>query len=344
KPSEFGRAKGSRAIWYMWLGARFLEFEALGFLNEDHWVAREHSKAGVEGIGLQYLGYVLKELEGKTGGSFFADDTAGWDTRITVADLEDEMEVVKYMKPEQRILAEAVMNLAYRHKVVKVERPLPGGRTAMDVIYRQEHRGSGQVVTYAFNTITNMKVQLIRMAEAEGVLPHPGEEWSQECDERLREWLRDCGEERLSRMAVSGDDCVVRPIDDRFATALSYINHMAKIRKDIGEWKPSTPLKSVECVPFCSHHFHSLRLRDGREIVVPCRDQDELIGRARISPGNGWVVRESGPLSKAYANMWKLFYFHRRDLRLMANAICSSVPVDWVPSGRTTWSIHGRGE
>ncbi|TAI73251.1 hypothetical protein C1459_35365 [Klebsiella pneumoniae] len=33
KLGEFGRAKGSRAIWYMWLGARFLEFEALGFFE-----------------------------------------------------------------------------------------------------------------------------------------------------------------------------------------------------------------------------------------------------------------------------------------------------------------------
>lgn len=41
KPGEFGKAKGSRAIWFMWLGARFLEFEALGFLNEDHWLGRK---------------------------------------------------------------------------------------------------------------------------------------------------------------------------------------------------------------------------------------------------------------------------------------------------------------
>nr|QAU20974.1 polyprotein [Yokose virus] len=344
KPSEFGKAKGSRAIWYMWLGARFLEFEALGFLNEDHWVSRENSFSGVEGIGLQYLGHVLNTLERKSGNSYYADDTAGWDTRITVADLDDEQSILTYMRPDHRILAEAVMNLAYKHKIVRVERPLKGGRTAMDIIYRQEHRGSGQVVTYAFNTITNMKVQLIRMAEAEQVLPHPSEEWTTEHSNNLWHWLCENGEDRLSRMAVSGDDCVVKPIDDRFATALSYLNHMAKIRKDISEWKPSRAISNVEEVPFCSHHFHKLTLRDGRNIIAPCRDQDELIGRARISPGNGWMVRETAPLSKAYANMWKLFYFHRRDLRLMANAINSSVPIDWVPTGRTTWSIHGKGE
>lgn len=36
KPALTGDLKGSRTIWYMWLGSRFLEYEALGFLNEDH--------------------------------------------------------------------------------------------------------------------------------------------------------------------------------------------------------------------------------------------------------------------------------------------------------------------
>ncbi|OWA32876.1 hypothetical protein B9G55_24675, partial [Saccharibacillus sp. O16] len=59
KLGEYGKAKGSRAIWYMWLGARFLEFEALGLLNEDHWFSRENSLSGVEGEGLHKLGYIL---------------------------------------------------------------------------------------------------------------------------------------------------------------------------------------------------------------------------------------------------------------------------------------------
>lgn len=85
-------------------------------------------------------------------------------------------------------------------------------------------------------------------------------------------------------------------------------------------------------------------MKDGRTLVVPCRGQDELIGRARISPGAGWNVRDTACLAKSYAQMWLLLYFHRRDLRLMANAICSAVPVNWVPTGRTTWSIHAKGE
>nr|YP_009222007.1 polyprotein [Banzi virus]C8XPA8.1 RecName: Full=Genome polyprotein; Contains: RecName: Full=Capsid protein C; AltName: Full=Core protein; Contains: RecName: Full=Protein prM; Contains: RecName: Full=Peptide pr; Contains: RecName: Full=Small envelope protein M; AltName: Full=Matrix protein; Contains: RecName: Full=Envelope protein E; Contains: RecName: Full=Non-structural protein 1; Short=NS1; Contains: RecName: Full=Non-structural protein 2A; Short=NS2A; Contains: RecName: Full=Non-structural p len=345
KPSEFGRAKGSRAIWYMWLGARFLEFEALGFLNEDHWLGRENSKAGVEGIGLQYLGYVVEEVARKGNGLVYADDTAGWDTRITEADLEDEQYIMKRMSAEHRQLAWAVMELTYRNKVVKVPRPGPGGKILMDVISRRDQRGSGQVVTYPLNTATNMKVQLIRMAEAENVITRNDvEKVSLITLKELQLWLEVNGVNRLERMAVSGDDCIVAPVDESFAGALHHLNAMSKTRKDISEWENSRGWTDWESVPFCSHHFHTLYLKDGRTIIAPCRCQDELIGRARISPGNGWMIKETAGLSKAYTQMWTLMYFHRRDLRLMANAICSAVPIDWVPTGRTTWSIHATGE
>nr|YP_009259536.1 RNA-dependent RNA polymerase NS5 [Donggang virus] len=345
KSTEFGRAKGSRAIWFMWLGARYLEFEALGFLNEDHWLERSNSHGGVEGIGLQYLGYVIEEMSHIPGGNFYADDTAGWDTKITNADLEDELMIVERMGKTHRRLAQSIMELTYMNKVVRVMRPGTRGKTMMDVISRKDQRGSGQVVTYPLNTWTNLKVQLIRMAESEGVIHGDDvETLSSSGRINLEMWLVMNGADRLKRMACSGDDVVVKPIDDRFAGALVFLNGMAKTRKDINEWKPSVGWHNWEGVPFCSHHFHQLWLRDGRSIIVPCRDQDELIGRARVSPGVGWTLKETAGLSKAYAQMWLLMHFHRRDLRMMAFAICSSVPVNWVPTGRTSWSLHARGE
>ncbi|AHH82586.1 polyprotein [Tyuleniy virus] len=342
KQGEFGKAKGSRAIWYMWLGSRFLEFEALGFLNEDHWASREKSGGGVEGTGLQYLGWLMEELSKKQGGRMYADDTAGWDTKVTNSDLEDEEELLNFMEGEHKRLAETVMKMAYHAKVVRVARPARDGGTVMDIISRRDQRGSGQVVTYALNTLTNIKVQLIRMMEGEGVIC--ATDMVEPRVRRVEKWLKENGEERLSRLLVSGDDCVVKPLDDRFATALHFLNDMAKTRKDISEWSPSQGYDNWENVPFCSHHFHKLLMKDGREIIVPCREQDELVGRARISPGCGWTVRETAGLSKAYAQMWMLNYFHRRDLRLMGLGICSAVPANWVPTGRTTWSIHGKGE
>nr|USV40722.1 polyprotein [Powassan virus] len=342
KLGEFGVAKGSRAIWYMWLGSRFLEFEVLGFLNEEHWASRVVSGAGVEGTSLNYLGWLLKELGAKDGGRLYADDTAGWDTRITNADLEDEEQILRYMEGEHHVLAKTILEKAYHAKVVKVARPSPQGGCVMDVITRRDQRGSGQVVTYALNTITNMKVQLIRMMEGEGVI---GPADSQDPRlKRVEAWLKEHGAERLGRMLVSGDDCVVKPIDDRFGKALYFLNDMAKTRKDVGEWEPSVGFIDWEEVPFCSHHFHELVMKDGRSLIVPCRDQDELVGRARVSPGCGWSVRETACLSKAYGQMWLLNYFHRRDLRTLGLAICSAVPVNWVPMGRTTWSIHASGE
>ncbi|AAC58801.1 NS5 protein, partial [Yaounde virus] len=345
KPGEFGKAKGSRAIWYMWLGARFLEFEALGFLNEDHWMSRENSGGGVEGLGLQKLGYVLREVGKKAGGKIYADDTAGWDTRITMADLENEANLLELLDGKHRRLARSIIQLTYRDKVVKVMKPAAEGKTVMDFISRENQRGSGQVVTYALNTFTNIAVQLVRMMEAEGIVtPDDIEVLGKRKIPAVRTWLFEHAEERVQRMAVSGDDCVVKPLDDRFATSLHFLNAMSKLRKDIQEWKPSNGWYDWQQVPFCSNHFQELVMKDGRTIVVPCRRQHELIGRARISPGAGWNVRETACLAKAYAQMWLLMYFHRRDLRLMANAICSAVPVDWVPTGRTTWSIHAKGE
>nr|ANY58849.1 polyprotein [dengue virus type 2]ART85716.1 polyprotein [dengue virus type 2] len=338
KLGEFGRAKGSRAIWYMWLGARFLEFEALGFLNEDHWFSRENSLSGVEGEGLHKLGYILREIGAKDGGMMYADDTAGWDTRVTEEDLKNEEMISEQMKGEHRTLAEAIFKLTYQNKVVRVQRPTPKG-TVMDIISRRDQRGSGQVGTYGLNTFTNMEAQLIRQMEGEGLFRDISKLTIQE-ETAILTWLKEKGRDRLSRMAISGDDCVVKPVDDRFAHALTALNDMGKVRKDIQQWEASKGWNDWTQVPFCSHHFHEIIMKDGRKLVVPCRNQDELIGRARISQGAGWALKETACLGKAYAQMWSLMYFHRRDLRLAANAICSAVPSHWVPTSRTTWSIH----
>ncbi|CAC82713.1 polyprotein [Montana myotis leukoencephalitis virus] len=333
KPGDFGVAKGSRTIWYMWLGSRFLEFESFGFLNEEHWASRELCGGGVEGIPLFYLGYHLEKMAEKAG-ILYADDTAGWDTRITMADLEDEYTLTELMEGEHKKLAETLFNFAYKNKVALCPRPGKNGGTVLDVISRTDQRGSGQVVTYALNTLTNIKVQLIRMAESEGVLD---EEFH---DNGMLKWLEKHGRDRLQRLMVSGDDCVVNAIDERFGKSLVWLNEMQKIRKDIDLWKPSAGHCNWEEVEFCSNHFHKLVMRDGRTLVVPCRHEVELVGRASVNQGGSTGISGTACLAKAYAQMWLLLYFHRRDLRILGMAICSAVPANWVPTGRTTWSLH----
>nr|UUV42159.1 MAG: polyprotein [Hanko virus] len=339
KPASMGVAKGSRTIWYMWLGSRFLEYEALGFLNEDHWVSRENLACGVGGVGVNYFGYYLQEIS-KKGKFFIADDIAGWDTRINESDLADEEHLIMSMISDtrHRALATAVFKFAYQNIVALFPRNHPGfgSGTVMDVVARTDQRGSGQVVTYALNTITNAKIQLGRMIEAEGLLGAS--------ESVITKWLDDNGEDRLSAMVVAGDDVVVATNNDKFSHSLDYLNLNGKIRKDIDPSLPSRVQTNWETVEFCSHHYHPMTLRDGRRIIVPCRDQNEVIGRGRIQKGGLVTIADSACLAKAYGQMWALYFFHRRDLRMAFMAITSSVPVDWFPEGRTSWSIHQNKE
>lgn len=73
-------------------------------------------------------------------------------------------------------------------------------------------------------------------------------------------------------------------------------------------------------VDFCSHHYHKNSL-GGRDLVVPCRDEHELVGRGRIQKGKPATLEEAAPMAKAYAQLWLLNFFHCRDLRLGAFAM-----------------------
>lgn len=206
-----------------------------------------------------------------------------------------------------------------------------------DVCVRGNQRGSGQVVTYALNTITNAKIQLGRSIEAMGKL----DEFLQDTtDFTVERWLDVNGVGLLENMLIAGDDCVVETNNAGMAKALNYLNANGKTQKDTGKWTPSTLHQDWERVEFCSHHFHELKMQNGNVLVVPCRDESEVVGRSRIQKGVPLSLRESAKMAKSYAQMWQLLLFHRRDLRLGAMAICSSVPSNWVPTGRTTWSLH----
>lgn len=95
KTVQFGRAKGSRMIWYLPIVERILEQEAFGFLNVDHAVERSILPCGVGGLDVRYLGYILREIKSRCQ-YLVEDDTAGWDTTIGSDDLDDEMEMLDW--------------------------------------------------------------------------------------------------------------------------------------------------------------------------------------------------------------------------------------------------------
>ncbi len=337
KESRFNQPKSSRLIWYLWLGARFLEYEALGFLNEEHVISRENSYAGVGGDGLQYLGYRLKEAKG-TRSKGYCEDTASWDTRITRDDLENEAAIADHVKGTHKKLIEAIYRNVYMCKVALAPRSGLGGKDKIDVIVRDDQRGSGEVVTYALNTITNMALQLGRVAESEGIIGPRAQGFD------LRYWLEQNGKMELKRMCVAGDDVVVFNDCPEYSQSLWYINARSKQRKNMEKFETSRSITEFAALEFCSHHFHPVLWKQGGKLLVPCRDQNHIVGRWRCQLGKQPDIRESACLAKAYAQMSLLFYFHRRDIRLGAMAVCSSVPVNWVPTGKTTWSVHQNHE
>lgn len=338
KPQLFGRSKGSRTIWYLWLGGRFLEYEALGFLNEDHWVARENLEAGVGGMSVDKLGYVLRDIAGRCS-HLYADDVAGWDTRLSEEDLEDEELISTHAAEYHKKLINAQYRVVYRTKVAmfprKSKRTQSG--TVIDVVVRKDQRGSGETPTYAMNTISNLKCILGRILESHSLL---SEKMTRELVFSI---LNRNGKEWMSNTAVAGDDMVVGA-GEGFSTALDYINSTGKIRKDIELNEPSPAITDWEKVSFCSHHYHEVGMKDGRSLVVPCRDEHEIVGRSRIQKGGPVTIRESCGMAKAYAQMWLIYFFHRRDLRSGGLAVCSAVPSRWVPTGKTSWSVHQKHE
>lgn len=359
KPTVFGQAKGSRTIWYLWLGGRYLEYESLGFLNGDHWVSRDILPCGVGGESVNYFGYYMRQLA-SMGSHFVADDVAGWDTRITRDDLEDELAFIKSfpLTAKHALLVERTYRLLYMNIVALFPRINPNVRseTVMDLVTRGDQRGSGQVVTYALNTITNAKVQLGRFLESRGFIVAMDKELSgcgcdQTCTKCLDtvtsatgNWLNKNGERWLSQMVVAGDDVAVVTEDERFSESLSYINDTGKLRKDISPGEPSHVYHDWEQVEFCSHHYHEMVMKDGRVLIAPCRDKNAVLGRGRVQKGGEIDIKASATNLKAYGQHWMIYFFHRRDLRLAYFLIASVVPKAWMPTGKTTWSIHAKHE
>lgn len=99
----------------------------------------------------------------------------------------------------------------------------------MDLIGREDSRGSGQNVTYVCNTFINAKNLIGRQLEADGVITEGdiNTEDATRADrvrEKVEEALREAGEKLCSQMAVSGDDSVVANNNKEYGRALHYIN------------------------------------------------------------------------------------------------------------------------
>ncbi len=317
KPKELGRPKASRMIAYLPLVVRALEQKYLGFLNVDHWCSPDSLPSGVSGVPLFYYGGMLNAKLEEYGQQTSAEDTAGWDTRVSreILELEEEFLLLGVTDKHHRTMIKAIYNL-YKDPMVLLSRVSREG-DVLDLLQTRGQRMSGSVVTYGMNTVTNTVVQLMRHWEARG---SPKNYFSDHVDEDLR------------RMLVSGDDCVNFPSDpEAFSTALNNINTMGFLRKDIDMWAPDRVRVGLHNIDFCSHHYHDVVDLHGRHIQVPCKHQDELIARGSLRLGGPLGQRMEPLLAKGIAQ-YHLFHFcHRRDLRAGSFAINSCVPSDLIP-------------
>ncbi|CAM1326030.1 Uncharacterised protein at_DN2628 [Pycnogonum litorale] len=169
---------------------------------------------------------------------------------------------------------EKFFSIVYMNKTILAPRKSKLHGELIDIISRNDQRASGEVGTYAFNTLTNTKVQLIRAMESDGIFQNVNwEKRNPQFEDDVSMWLKnECGE-WLERMAISGYDCMIRANNSKFGESVTVLNLMGKIRKDIPEWKASIGVHGFENVAFCSHHYHEIQSRKFGHLAVHCREE-----------------------------------------------------------------------
>lgn len=164
-------------------------------------------------------------------------ERGGFGTSVHSDDLADELIIESHAEdPKHRALINSIYTLCYRNVLALVPRPSSRSDTGMvmDLIGRQDSRGSGQNVTYVCNTYTNAKNLIGRQLEADGIITEEDintedENRAVRIQEKMNKALEEYGEKLCSQMAVSGDDSVVANNNKEYGRALHYINASGKV-------------------------------------------------------------------------------------------------------------------
>lgn len=337
-----GSAHGSRLIWFLNAPGRLAELQILGDINR----VVKRLPFSVSGLPGYEYGTII-DAKTLPNSHFVAEDIAGWDTRVSVGTLRLEAWFLQSLADSPQHAQEIhQLYRLYSHKRVCISRrdkPDPyNPETNMKSIYAlQGQRGSGEVITYAMNTITNGAFSLAKYTYALGMAVGEVHDFvidllkkqASRLDERLTLGCSDVNPEM--DMVVSGDDIVVFSDIARataFSDAFTFNNDTGMIRKDINSECPSTVYSEIEDVEFCSHTYvlTQFALNDGQTVTrrMPYRDPAEIIGKMRwmLSTPRDMCVTQAYCRATAFQNL--SMYPHIRDVVFLCRAILSCTRSD----------------
>lgn len=316
--------KGSRMIAFMNASMRLLELETFGRLIGV--TKPDINPAGVGGVGLHDLGELLKR---RWKGYGISMDTAGFDTRVSAADQEEECEFICALIPdgysqgkEFKAIIRALYSV-YANPLILI--PLPGDYVRSELLQGFGQRMSGSNPTYSMNTITNIVNMLLMIMEALGHDLTRMAEMSPEEMQMISTTLHDILDGEEWGLAASGDDGVI-------STTRKHISNLANNgrlcteigypRKDLPVDAPTPKAYALEEITFCSHSYQKVTFFDAgtgqkTERYMPTRPTSEIVGKCAL-----WAGATSGMDSEeawvaAQANQLLVCYPHMRTCRLL---------------------------
>lgn len=314
--------RGSRLIWFLPGTARIAEARTFGSLQN----ILKKLPFSVSGLAPYDYGDFLRK-KWKKGNKAVADDIAGWDTKISYGDLCLEADFLKKITNDQE-LKKDIHNFysLYAHKNVLIKRPARGG-TTMDCLFSlRGQRGSGEIVTYGMNTITNACLNYCRMAHSMGI-------------DDVYKFVKEHLERAMNStakwdMAISGDDSVVMGPEsyiEKFSVkGALFLDQVGKPRKDTPRGVPSPILHHFEDISFCSHQYRKVTCKNV-EKYMPVRPLEEIFGKLQLSLVRARSVLEQEGWARSQAFQMLMMYPHIIECRWAACALLSATAsnIDW---------------
>lgn len=313
-----GMHAGSRMVAFLPIPMRMLELKYLGALND--FVKPYINKCTVGGMGLHDFGMAVHRA--MKGPYSVCLDIAGWDTRVSAAQMrmEEEFLVTVGFDP---IMVPALYSI-YRNPLILITVGEENGQAISKLLAGIGQRMSGTINTYGGNTISTLALAITAW-------------WEMNPEEDITTMVEELFEGRYRiGMLSSGDDHFVtgEHADMKtFSKSWMVYNELGFKRKDTGYENDSRIGHGITNITFCSHSYEKV-VYGGRVVrYQPTRSYGEIMAKSMI-----WIAGQSYGLE---ANAWAaaqaanllLNYHHMRDCRRLAFAIRAIVPRNLVFTG-----------